>query len=75
MKKRFLTFQYTVKLLWSMISPVSRAIALIFLVVAVVLIATSSDPVGWGLFCGSLLVFLVICSIVIFRMISKELDK
>lgn len=75
MKNRFLTFQYTVKLLWSMTHPALRVVALIFLAVAVVLIATSRDPVGWGLFCGFLLVFLVISSMVIYRMISKELDK
>ena len=75
MKNRFLTFQYTVKLLWSMTHPAFRVAALIFLAVAVVLIATSSDPLGWGLLCGFLLVFLGVCSIIIYRMISKELDQ
>lgn len=75
MKNRFLTFQYTVKLLWSMTHPAFRVAALIFLAIAVALISTSRDPLGWGLLCGFLLVFLGISSIIIYRVISKELDK
>lgn len=75
MKKQFLAFQYTVKMLWSLTHPAFRAAALIILVIAAVLIATSSDPVGLGLLCGFVLAVIVISSIIIYRMIAKELDK